>query len=106
MKIGTGTVSREDALKFADEMETAIGEVVNGTRKIAKLPIEPISRLIQFARDKAAPIPEGKRERIAFYEEAMKDPKNHGALALELAFLRNKDDERTTAEKAAAKAAA
>lgn len=33
-------------------------------------------------------LPDGKRERMAFYEEAMRDPKNHGALALELAFLR------------------
>lgn len=30
--------------------------------------------------------PEGKRERIEFYEEAMRDPKNHGALALELVY--------------------
>jgi hypothetical protein len=34
----------------------------------------------------AAPV--GKRERMEFYAEAMSDPKNHGALALELAYLR------------------
>lgn len=36
--------------------------------------------------------PSGKRERMAFYAEAMRDPKNHGALALELAYLREKVD--------------
>jgi hypothetical protein len=28
-----------------------------------------------------------KFERMAFYEEALKDPRNHGAIALELAYL-------------------
>ncbi len=40
-------------------------------------------------------VPDGKRERIAFYEQAMKDPKNHGALALEMAFLRHQADTAT-----------
>lgn len=36
--------------------------------------------------------PEDKRERMAFYEEAMRNPKNHGALALELAYLHSQAD--------------
>lgn len=36
--------------------------------------------------------PATDRERIAFYEKAMKNPKSHGALAMELAYLRAKVD--------------
>jgi hypothetical protein len=33
--------------------------------------------------------PDGRRERMAFYEAAMKDEKNHAALAFEMAYLRS-----------------
>lgn len=56
MKISTGPVSHADALRFADEVETALSEVAAGTRKAGKVPLEPVCRLIQFARDSATPI--------------------------------------------------
>lgn len=56
MKISTGPVSRDDALRFADEVEAALSEVAAGTRKAGKIPLEPVCRLIQFARDSAKPI--------------------------------------------------
>jgi hypothetical protein len=39
-----------DALMWAAELERAVFEVMEGKRKAAKLPIEPIVRLIAFAR--------------------------------------------------------
>lgn len=54
MKVETGRLTTQDALKFANELETAISEVMNGQRKAGKLPVEPMCRLIQFARDVAA----------------------------------------------------
>jgi hypothetical protein len=39
-----------EAQLYAAELEHAVMEVVNGERKAAKLPIEPMVRLIQFAR--------------------------------------------------------
>lgn len=52
--ISTGPVSDADALRFAIELEAAIMEVANGARKPSKLPVEPMARLIQHARDTAA----------------------------------------------------
>jgi hypothetical protein len=54
MKVETGPVTTADALKFADELEAAMGEVMNGQRKAGKLPVEPMCRLIQFARNGVA----------------------------------------------------
>jgi len=54
MKITTGPVSNEDALKFAAELEAALGEIAEGVRKPGKIPMDPMCRLIHFARDAAA----------------------------------------------------
>jgi hypothetical protein len=43
-----------DAIKYADELEAAIGEIMNGKRKPDRIPVEPIVKLIQFARDAVA----------------------------------------------------
>lgn len=50
-KITTGPTSPSDILRFADELESAIDQVMTGDRKAGKLPVEPMARLIQFARD-------------------------------------------------------
>lgn len=47
-------VTRESALKFAAELEAAIGELMNGRIKPGKLPIEPMVRLIAYTRAEAA----------------------------------------------------
>lgn len=84
-----------DAQLYAAELESAVMEVANNERKPGKLPMEPMVRLIHFARTSsvknaaAQPMPEDQRERMTFYEDAMRDKKNHGALALELAYLRS-----------------
>lgn len=56
MKVSTGPVSHADALRFADEIEAALSEIATGARKVGKMPLEPVCRLIQFARDSAAPL--------------------------------------------------
>ncbi len=54
MKVGCERpVTDEEALKFADELEQAIGEIANGKRKPQNIPLEPMCVLIQFARDRA-----------------------------------------------------
>ena len=50
-KVTTGPVSKQDALRYADELERAIGEIGANKRKPSALPLEPVCRLIQFARD-------------------------------------------------------
>lgn len=52
-KITTGTVSPEEALRYADELEKDIGEVMAGKRKAGAIRSEPMCRLIQFVRDNA-----------------------------------------------------
>lgn len=52
--ISTSPVSAADALRYADELDEALVEVMNGKRTLGKLPMEPMARLIQFARDSAA----------------------------------------------------
>lgn len=61
---------------------------------LADSPQEADALQQQFDRRRAGlnDLPSGKRERMAFYEKAMRDPRNHGALSLELAFLREKAD--------------
>lgn len=51
MKVSSGPVSKEVAMSAADELETVLSEIANGKRKPHKIPIEPMVRLIQFARD-------------------------------------------------------
>ena len=50
-KLSCPTVSLAVALAAADEIEKAVGEIVNGKRKASHIPMEPIARLVQFARD-------------------------------------------------------
>jgi hypothetical protein len=49
-KVSTGPVTQAEARKFADELEVVVGEIANGKRKANRIPMEPIARLIQFAR--------------------------------------------------------
>jgi hypothetical protein len=51
MKVSSSPVTKEDAVKFADELENALSEIANGKRKPQKIPLEPMIALIQFARD-------------------------------------------------------
>lgn len=41
---------REELLAYADALEKAVAEMVAGKRKSRDLPIEPIARLVHFAR--------------------------------------------------------
>lgn len=96
-------LSHIDAQLCAAQLEAAVMEVANGQRKPGKLPTEPMVRLIHFARTgsvrnaTAKATPQGQRERMSFYEDAMRDRKNHGALALELAYLREQVEQRRVA---------
>jgi len=54
MKVSSAPVSKEDALRFADELENVLSEIANGVRKPKNIPLEPMIALIQFARDNAA----------------------------------------------------
>jgi hypothetical protein len=49
-KVSCPHVSDAAARMFADQLESAIGEVANGERKPGRLPVEAMVRLIQFAR--------------------------------------------------------
>lgn len=51
MKVSTGNVSPEEALKLADELEEVIGEVSDGSRKPSRIPLEPLIKLIQYVRN-------------------------------------------------------
>ncbi len=53
MKVSSPPVSPKEAIKFADDLETAIGEIANGKRKRQNIPMEPMVALIQYARDNA-----------------------------------------------------
>ena len=51
-------MSREDALRHADQLEKHIGEILNGRRKSGNLSVESIAALIQFARAQSPnPVP-------------------------------------------------
>lgn len=52
-KVSSKPVTTDGALKFAAELELAIGEIMAGKRKPANIPMEPMVALIQFARDNA-----------------------------------------------------
>lgn len=67
MQITTGPVTQKVALECADELEVAIGEMMAGQRKPGKIPLEPIARLIQFARDQAKES-ENQRKQELFQE--------------------------------------
>lgn len=41
---------REELLACADALERAVAEIISGKRKARDLPIEPIARLVQYAR--------------------------------------------------------
>lgn len=49
-RISTPPVSRAQALKFADRLERELGEVANGKRKAGRVDLEPMARLVTFAR--------------------------------------------------------
>jgi hypothetical protein len=49
-RIEAVTLAHIDAQLYATELEAAVMEVANGERKPVKLPIEPMVRLIHFAR--------------------------------------------------------
>jgi hypothetical protein len=56
-----------EALKWAAELEAAMFEVMTGKRKAAKLPIEPMVRLISYVRNgtcanASIKNPDGRRE--------------------------------------------
>jgi hypothetical protein len=55
--VSTGPVSAEDAQRCAADLERVLGEIANGTRKPNKIPMEPILRLIQFARQPQLDVP-------------------------------------------------
>ena len=48
------TVTTEQVIACANELEDVIGEIMNGKKKPKDLPIEPMVRLIQFARNMTA----------------------------------------------------
>lgn len=50
-KLSCGRVTPAEALNAAFDLETAIGEVANMRRKADQIPLEPITRLVQFVRD-------------------------------------------------------
>ncbi len=54
MKVSSSPVSTEQALADAAELETVLGEIANGRRKPANIPMQPMCGSIQFARDVAA----------------------------------------------------
>ena len=41
---------REELLGYADELERALAEIVAGKRKAKEIPLDPIVRLIHYAR--------------------------------------------------------
>jgi len=49
--LSTKTATLAQALQAADEIECAIGEIANRQRKPGNFPVEPIARLVQFARN-------------------------------------------------------
>jgi hypothetical protein len=51
MEISVKTINKKRALKAANDMEKALGEIANGRLKPAQLPVEALAVLIQFARD-------------------------------------------------------
>jgi hypothetical protein len=51
MKISSAPVSPSAAAEAADQLEKAIGKVMNGEAKPGALPVEPLCKLIQFVRD-------------------------------------------------------
>lgn len=51
------SISDAEALRYAADLERMIGEVMNGQRKAAHLPVEYMAVLIQFVRDKASAAP-------------------------------------------------
>lgn len=53
-KVEAKTVTREQAITCAVELEAIIGDIMNGKKKANALPIEPMVKLIQFVRDSSA----------------------------------------------------
>ena len=71
MKGSSPPVSLKDAIKFADELETALSEIANGKRKPQNISREPMIALIQFARDTVRNLNEPGTQYavIGFYED-------------------------------------
>jgi len=65
LKISTGPVTPSAALDNGLELEKAIAEVIEGTRKPDSFPIEPICRLLQFVRDVASPCEDEQKNELA-----------------------------------------
>ena len=53
-KVEAKTVTTEQVIACANELEEVIGEIMNGKKKPKDLPIEPMVKLIQFARNMTA----------------------------------------------------
>lgn len=49
-----GSVDAGNVLRYAEELERAMGAVVNRERKASSLPLEPMAALIQYARNSVA----------------------------------------------------
>ena len=49
--VSSRPLTKEEAMQAADELEIALSEIINRKRKPGNIPVEPIARLIQFARD-------------------------------------------------------
>lgn len=52
-KFESGIVTYDQAMTCANELECFIGDVLNGKKKAKDLPLEPLAKLVQFARDVA-----------------------------------------------------
>lgn len=50
-KLTSASATAEEALKAADELEQAVGEICNGKRRAGNVPVEQMAVLVQFVRD-------------------------------------------------------
>lgn len=51
-KVSSEYVTYDSAVENASALEKAIGEVLNGDRQAANLPVEPMVKLIQYVRQR------------------------------------------------------
>lgn len=78
-KVTSPTVTGDEALKAANELEKVIGEICNGRRKPGNIPMEPMIALIQYARDMATQgLPKGFQvEDLLAVAEALETEKRY-----------------------------
>lgn len=75
-------------------MGTELGELAcTGSYAPCEDAMGRLADALAVRRAALSSLPDGQRERMAFYELQMKDPNAHAALALELAYLRHRHDE-------------